>query len=160
MKKRSIEQALWLPRARSEVFAFFADASNLEELTPTWLNFRILSPTPIAMRPGAIIEYQIRLRGLPMRWRSEITLWEPPLRFIDEQRRGPYKLWRHEHRFEEKDGGTLCTDRVEYAVPFDWLVHRWLVAPDLARIFAYRREKLLARFGRANTPSRPATISP
>lgn len=149
MKKRSIEQALWLPRARPEVFAFFADARNLEELTPAWLKFRILSPTPIEMRPGAIIEYQIRLRGLPMRWRSEITIWEPPLRFVDEQRRGPYKLWRHEHRFEEKDGGTLCTDRVEYAVPFDGLVHRRLVAPDLARIFAYRREKLAERFGRA-----------
>lgn len=144
-----------LPRARAEVFAFFADAENLEQLTPPWLNFRILTPRPVDMRPGALIDYRLRLRGLPIRWRSEITAWEPPARFVDEQRRGPYKLWRHEHLFEERDGGTLCTDRVEYAVPFDGLIHGWLVGPDLQRIFRYRRERLLALLG-AVGESRPA----
>lgn len=144
---RVLDSSVWLPRKREEVFAYFADARNLEELTPPWLRFRIVTPGAIDMRAGALIDYRISLRGIPLRWRTRITEWEPPSRFVDEQLRGPYRLWRHEHRFIEQDGGTLCVDRVEYRVPLDALVHRWMVKPDLDRIFAFRREQLLARFG-------------
>jgi ligand-binding SRPBCC domain-containing protein len=119
----------------------------LEELTPPWLNFQIKTPPPIAMRVGAMIDYQLRVRGVPLRWRSEITAWEPPHRFVDEQRLGPYRLWRHEHRFIERDGGTVATDHIQYAVRFDFLVDRWLVRPDVERIFGFRQNKLRERFG-------------
>lgn len=141
----------WLPRPRSEVFPFFADAGNLERITPDWLRFHILTPRPITMQVGQRIDYRLRIRGLPARWQSEITAWEPPCRFVDEQRRGPYRLWHHEHRFEEKDGGTLCLDIVHYAAPggpFRPLIERWFVRPDVERIFAHRRRALDALFGR------------
>lgn len=149
-RTRVFESSLVLPCPRDEVFAFFADAANLEELTPPWLNFRVTTPAPLVMRPGLLIDYRLKLRGIPVRWRSEITAWEPPARFVDEQRRGPYKLWRHEHRFEEEAGGTLCLDRVEYQVPLDALAHRLIVRPELDRIFAYRRQKLVEHFGRSD----------
>jgi ligand-binding SRPBCC domain-containing protein len=142
LKTSTLETELWLPRPREEVFAFFADAVNLELITPPWLRFQILSPLPIAMRQGALIDYRLRLRGVPLGWQTQISVWEPPLRFVDAQLRGPYRRWVHEHLFEESDGGTLCRDRVEYAVPGGWLVERLLVRPDLDRIFAYRRERL------------------
>src|SRR5688500_5927578 len=86
-----------VPRSIDEVFAFFADAMNLERITPPSVRFRVVTPLPITMRKGALIDYKLRVRGLPIRWQSEITAWEPQRRFIDEQRRGPYKFWRHEH---------------------------------------------------------------
>lgn len=137
-----------LARPRSEVFAFFGDAGNLEALTPPWLRFEIRTPRPIAMRPGALIDYRLRLRGLPVSWRTEITLWEPPHRFVDEQLRGPYRLWVHEHTFEERpDGSTLAGDRVRYAVPGGRLVNRLLVERDLRAIFAFREAKMSELFG-------------
>lgn len=147
MRVHELTASTFLPRPREEVFAFFSDASNLEVLTPPWLSFRILTARPLAMAKGTLIDYRLRLRGLPVRWSSEITAWEPPLRFVDEQRRGPYSLWVHEHVFEEVAGGTLCTDRVRYAVPGGTLVHRLLVGPDLRKIFAYRGRKLHQLFG-------------
>src|SRR5437016_5152838 len=119
-----------LPRPQSEVFSFFADAANLDALTPTHLRFRIVTPSAIPMQVGTIIDYRLRAHGLPLRWRSRISIWEPPHRFVDEQVRGPYRRWIHEHRFEEHDGGTLCTDRVEYAVACGWMLHP-LVRYDL-----------------------------
>ena len=104
---------------------------------------------PLEMRAGARIDYRLRVRGLPLRWQSEITAWEPPHRFLDEQRRGPYRLWVHEHTFVERDGGTEVRDRVTYAVPGGWLVERLLVGPDVRRIFAFRRETLARLFGAA-----------
>src|SRR5579871_2259342 len=98
---------LWLPRDRPAVFSFFADAHNLETLTPPWLNFEVLTPRPIEMRAGAKIDYQLRVHGIPLRWQSEITAWQPPSQFVDAQRRGPYRQWIHTHTFEEKNGGTL-----------------------------------------------------
>jgi len=129
------------------VFPFFADAFNLERITPPLLRFRVVTPRPIAMREGTRIDYRLRIHGVPVRWQSEITVWEPPFRFVDEQRRGPYQLWSHEHTFVERDGGTLCRDVVTYAAPGGPLVHRLLVGPDVRKIFAYRREALAGLFG-------------
>jgi len=137
----------FLPRPIGEVFAFFGDAENLEAITPPGLRFEILTPRPIRLCAGAKLDYRIRLHGLPIRWRTEIETWEPPVRFVDRQLAGPYRLWRHEHSFEEVDGGTLATDRVLYALLPVPGVHRFLVAPDLRRIFTYRLERIRARFG-------------
>ena len=147
MKIRHFESELWLPRPRNEVFAFFADAANLDAITPPWVKFRTITPGPIEMRTGTLIDHRLRIRGLPIRWRTKITAWEPPARFVDEQIRGPYRLWIHEHLFEERDGGTLVVDRVRYAVPFDFIVHPLLVRRDVERIFAWRTECLKRRFG-------------
>jgi ligand-binding SRPBCC domain-containing protein len=153
----------WLPRPRAEVFAFFADAHNLERITPTFLNFHVLTPSPIAMRAGALIDYRLRLRGLPLRWQSEITAWEPPSRFADVQRRGPYRRWDHTHTFDEEDGGTMVRDHVLYQLigpdVLTRVVNSLLVAPDTRRIFAFRHAALEASFGLAGqTRSGPVTI--
>ena len=136
-----------LPRPLAEVFPFFADAVNLERLTPPWLRFRVLSPTPVEMRVGARIDYRLRVHSVPLHWQSEITLWEPPRRFVDEPRRGPYRLWRHLHEFEEVAGGTIVRDHVTCAVPGGWLVWKLLVERDVRSIFAYRRRVLGEIFG-------------
>ncbi len=143
MKPRLFQSELWLPRPLPEVFAFFADARNLQTITPAWLDFAMLTPGPIAMRPGALIDYRLRIHGFGVRWQTEITAWEPPHRFVDEQRRGPYKLWVHEHRFEAQANGTLVRDSVRYAVPGGWLVDRLFVRRDVARIFRFREQRLL-----------------
>lgn len=142
-----LKMELWLPRPRPEVFEFFGDAGNLEEITPPWLNFRVLTPQPLVLRAGSLIDYRLKLHGIPIRWQTEIAAWEPPFRFVDRQLRGPYRLWVHEHLFEERDGGTWVTDLVNYAAPGGRLVHRFLVQPDLERIFAYREAAMLRRFG-------------
>jgi ligand-binding SRPBCC domain-containing protein len=140
----------WLPRPLEEVFAFFSDAGNLDLLTPAWLSFQVLTPRLIPLHPGALIDYRLRWHGLSLSWRTQIKVWDPPGRFVDEQVKGPYSKWLHEHTFEEKDGGTLVRDTVDYAVP-GWvlgpIVHRLFVGPDVRRIFAYRRKKLAALFG-------------
>lgn len=141
----------WVPRGIGEVFDFFADAGNLNQLTPPSLNFRILTPPPIAMHEGTLIDYSIRLRGIPMRWRTRISVWQPGRRFVDEQLRGPYALWHHEHTFEARDGGTLVRDRVTYCPALAWApgagwVHRGFVQPELRRIFTYRREQMTRLF--------------
>ena len=146
MTSRTFTAELWLPQPRDRVFAFFADARNLEAITPPWLNFEIRTPTPVEMRVGARIDYRLRVHGLPVYWRTEITAWDPPFRFVDEQRRGPYRQWVHTHDFEERDGGTLCRDRVTYAVPGGALVERLFVRRDVERIFAYRRDALRSLF--------------
>jgi ligand-binding SRPBCC domain-containing protein len=131
------------------VFAFFADAANLEALTPPFLGFQIKSPLPIAMRPGAVIDYQIRLYRLPMRWRTLIEAFVPGESFIDSQVRGPYRVWRHEHRFTDTaGGGTEITDQVDYDLPLPPLgriAHVW-VRRTLRQIFDYRHQIVAARF--------------
>lgn len=133
---------IWVPQKRPDVFALFADAFQLEKLTPPWLRFRVLTQSPIEMHTGRLIDYQLNLHGFPVRWRTEITDWEPPFHFQDSQIRGPYSLWVHTHTFEEVDGGTLVRDRVVYRVPGGSLVNRLLVQGDLRRIFRYRHEQL------------------
>lgn len=134
------EQFVALPL--EEVFAFFADAANLDRLTPPWLHFQILTRTPLEMDVGTRIEYQLRLRGFPIRWRTEITVWEPPHRFVDLQREGPYREWEHTHEFRALAGGTVVRDVVDYAVPGPGLVQRLFVGPELERIFDYRHRQL------------------
>jgi ligand-binding SRPBCC domain-containing protein len=146
MKIHRFESELWLPQPREEIFGFFADPANLEAITPSWLRFQTVTPRPIEMRAGTLIDYRLRVRGFAVRWRTRITVWEPPTRFVDEQLRGPYRLWIHEHAFEPDNGGTLIRDCVRYAVPFDFLVHELFVGRDVAKIFAYRKEVLLRRF--------------
>jgi ligand-binding SRPBCC domain-containing protein len=140
----------WLPASRDAVFGFFADARNLERLTPPWLHFRILTPGPIDMRAGAHIDYRILLHGIPLRWQSAITAWDPPRSFIDEQIRGPYRCWVHTHTFEEERGGTRVRDSVEFDVIASWLTG-WFVMRDLRKIFAYRHQTLIGIFGKRKT---------
>lgn len=146
MNVHEFKSEIWLPGSVEKVFAFFADPTNLDSITPVWLNFRMLTPGPIVMRLGVLLDYKLRVRGFPIRWRSKITAWEPPHRFVDEQIRGPYRRWIHEHNFEARNGGVLVRDHVRYAVPLDLALHKLLVRPDLERIFAYRRESLRRRF--------------
>jgi len=137
-----LRRSLVVPRPRDEVFGFFARPENLERLTPPWLSFRILTPSPVPMARDALIDYRIRMHGLPMRWRSRIRVYEPPHRFVDEQVRGPYRTWVHEHRFEACPEGTLVTDHVRYDAPGGRFVHDWFIARDLRRIFDYRAERM------------------
>jgi ligand-binding SRPBCC domain-containing protein len=132
------------------VFGFFARARNLELLTPPWLRFEVLTPEPVEMRVGTVIDYRLRLHGLPLRWQSRIEAWEPERAFVDRQLRGPYKLWHHRHEFEPCGADTLVRDRVHYALPFGALgavVARSFVARDLDRIFAFRHEAVRTVLG-------------
>lgn len=135
-----------LPAPRREVFAFFSDAFNLERITPPWLKFEILTPAPIHMSAGALIDYRIRLRVIPMRWRTRISKWEPDVAFIDEQIKGPYLEWVHLHTFEQNDQGTWCEDQVRYRVLGGALVDRLFVRSDLNRIFDYRQRMMAEIF--------------
>jgi ligand-binding SRPBCC domain-containing protein len=137
---------LELPAPLDEVFGFFSNAHNLERLTPAWLRFSVLTSAPISMHAGTRIDYRLRVRGLPIHWQSEITSWEPPWGFVDEQRRGPYRFWRHEHAFRDLGPTTLVADRVEYAAPLGRLTNGLVVARDLRRIFEFRRTALARAF--------------
>ena len=142
MKTHQFKTEQWFPLKRDVVFPFFASARNLQIITPPWLDFTFLTPEPIEMRVGARIDYRMRVHGLPIRWQSEITVWDPPFRFVDEQRRGPYRRWVHQHTFVERSGGTACQDEIEYAVPGGSLVNWLLVRQDIRKIFEYRRAAL------------------
>ena len=144
-------QRIDLPVA--DVFDFYADARNLERITPPWLGFEVTTPEPIEMGVGTLIEYRLRLHRVPVRWRTRIEAWESPRRFVDVQVKGPYSLWEHTHEFEE-DGprATIIRDRVRYAIPFGpigELAERVLVRRDLRQIFDYRRDAVARELGRA-----------
>jgi ligand-binding SRPBCC domain-containing protein len=141
-----LEARMWLPRAPEDVFPFFADAFNLEAITPSWLRFSVLTPPPITMGEGAVIDYRLRLHGVPLRWRTLISRWEPPNGFVDLQLSGPYARWVHEHQFRPVAGGVLVTDRVSYRLHGVAAVHRIgntaVAKRDLTRIFAFRHRAL------------------
>jgi ligand-binding SRPBCC domain-containing protein len=138
---KTLHRETIVPGSLEDTFAFFADASNLERLTPSWLNFKILTRTPDRMQQDAEIDYRITLYGLPIPWRSRIDVWEPGVRFVDRQVIGPYRFWRHEHRFDAVAGGTRVVDNVEYVPRARWLTDA-VVRRDLERIFAYRQNTL------------------
>lgn len=149
MSPHVLESEQLVPRPRDEVFAFFARPENLGVITPPWLGFRILTPSPVPMERGALVDYVIRLGPLPMRWRTLITRCEPPHAFVDEQLQGPYSFWHHTHTFEEAPGGTLIRDRVLYVVPFGFLgvvVERLVIRRQLRAIFAHRRKVIATLF--------------
>ena len=144
MNNRMFERDLFIDKPIDEVFTFFSDASNLNLVTPSWLHFEILTPTPIHMQLGAKIEYRLRLHKIPITWKTEITGWDPPNRFVDSQTKGPYAIWIHEHRFVVKNGGTLMTDYIEYRSRggvFEPIIHHLFVKKDIEHIFDYRTER-------------------
>jgi ligand-binding SRPBCC domain-containing protein len=145
-----------LPAPRGEVFAFFSNPANLEALTPPWLRFEVLTPRPLPRGEGALFDYRIRVRGLPIRWRTLIEAFVPGERFVDRQVAGPYALWHHTHRFEDLPaGGTRMTDQVRYRMGWGFIgrivIALW-VRRDIARIFDYRKQVLAERFKRAPAP--------
>jgi ligand-binding SRPBCC domain-containing protein len=144
--RHTLTTSMRLPLAREAVFAFFAEAANLERMTPPELRFEILTPSPLHLAEGTLIDYRLRLFGIPLGWQSQITCWDPPRTFVDVQRRGPYQCWIHTHRFREADGGTIIEDAVEYCLPF-WPLGE-LVSPlvrrQLHRIFRYRQQAIRA----------------
>ena len=145
-----LEQEQLVAAPRTEVFSFFSNAFNLERLTPPFLNFKILTPAPIDIQTDTIIEYRIKLFGIPMYWRTRILNFEPEDSFVDSQERGPYTLWHHTHTFEETDDGTLMKDIVLYRLPLGplgRLAHFLFVRRTLKRIFSYRRDALADLMG-------------
>lgn len=157
----------WLPRPVDEIFPFFSDARNLERITPDKVHFEIVTPMPIDIKPGALIDYKLKIHGFPIRWRTEIAEWDPPRQFVDTQLRGPYALWHHTHTFapQERDGvmGTLCEDVVKYR-PKGWLlagvVNALFVQKDVEQIFVYRAERLDEIFSHAPARPQAANASP
>jgi ligand-binding SRPBCC domain-containing protein len=146
----------WIPSTQEQVFQFFADAENLEAVTPYWLKFHLITPTPIEMDQGTEIEYQISWWIVRLRWKTEITHWSPPHFFVDVQRRGPYRFWEHTHTFREEGGGTRMFDTVRYELPFGVLgrvAHALKVRDDLNRIFDYRAARIGERFSPTPQPS-------
>jgi ligand-binding SRPBCC domain-containing protein len=142
VRAHRLEREQIVPHPLADVFEFFAQPRNLEAITPPWLGFAVLTPDPIAMAPGALIDYRLVLHGLPLRWLTRIEAWEPGRLFVDRQVRGPYRLWHHRHEFEPHPRGTLVRDRVRYALPLGPLgaaAHFAFVRRDLERIFNYRR---------------------
>jgi ligand-binding SRPBCC domain-containing protein len=141
VSEHRLEREQVLPRRIEEVIAFFAEARNLERITPPWLVFRVLTPEPIAMRVGTLIDYRLRVHGIPLSWTTRIEQWDPGAGFVDRQIAGPYRLWHHRHSFRAEGDSTVVTDVVDYALPFGPLgeiAHRLLVRRDLEQIFAYR----------------------
>lgn len=146
-KELSAEQ--WLPHSIEEVYRFFSDEKNLEAITPEHLSFSVVGKSTPEIQKGTLIDYNLKLRGVPFKWRTEISEWEPNRRFVDEQLKGPYRKWRHEHDFEPFAGGTLIRDRVRYRLPLGKvgeLLAGWKVASDVSGIFRFRREKIAERF--------------
>ena len=137
-----LEREIVIAQPIEVVFSFFSDASNLEFLTPPWLNFNILTELPILMKAGTQINYELKLHRIPVKWQSDITTWDPPTRFVDEQTKGPYTKWVHSHEFAESSHGILIKDRVEYQVPGGFISNFLYVGNQLNQIFDYRQQRM------------------
>lgn len=150
MKSHVLVYETIIKKSRAEVFAFFSKAENLNVLTPPEIKFNIITPLPIVIEQGALIDYKIKVSGIPFGWRTKITSWKPPFNFVDEQIKGPYKIWRHEHVFEEtEEGFTKMTDTIEFLSPgwiLEPLINSLFVEKKVKRIFSYREEQLLRLF--------------
>ncbi len=141
MAEYILEREQIIQRSREEVFEFFADAGNLERITPPELNFHITTPQPIDVKKGTLIDYELKLRGIPLTWKTEITQWNPPFDFVDTALRSPYKQWIHLHTFEEgARGETIMKDIVRYRLPLEPLgdIAHFYVKKELKYIFDYR----------------------
>ena len=150
MSARRLEREQLIDRPLTDVFEFFSRAGNLERITPSWLSFGVVTPEPISMAPGTLIEYRLRLHGVPLRWLTRIDEWEQDRRFVDRQIRGPYRLWRHQHEFESTPEGTRVRDRVDYELPLGPLgaaARMAFVDRDLERIFDYRLQAVARILG-------------
>jgi ligand-binding SRPBCC domain-containing protein len=150
MKIYTLHRTMTVPVPQREAFAFFEDPRNLARITPSWLNFRIASPEPVEMRINAKIAYHIRWLGLSLSWKTIITQYDPPRCFVDEQTRGPYSFWRHQHILEPVPGGTRIVDHLDYALPFGFLgrlAHATIVQQQIETIFDYRAKAIRAYFG-------------
>jgi len=144
-KTYRLERSQLVRRSIDETFGFFADAANLQAITPEYLHFQILTPLPVEMREGALIDYRLRLYGLPIRWRTRIDEFVPGSHFVDSQIRGPYRLWRHRHEFHETGEGIVVVDKVDYQLPLAAVgraMHAVMVRSTLEQIFDYRREQV------------------
>lgn len=151
MKPHVFQKAVVINRNINTVFNFFSNAENLNKITPAMLGFKMITKPPFEMKVGTLIDYQIKLYGIPFRWKSKITKWNPPFMFEDTQIKGPYKIWIHEHRFEERGESTLVTDTVNYLSPgwkFEFIPHRIFVEKKVEEIFNYREKVLLELFAR------------
>jgi ligand-binding SRPBCC domain-containing protein len=150
MRIHRIEREQSVPRPVDEVFGFFAQARNLERITPPWLRFELLTPDPIAMAIGTLIEYRLRVHAVPVRWISRIDEWETDRVFVDHQLRGPYRVWHHRHEFLSSGDSTIVRDRVRYALPLGRvgdLAHAVFVRRDLEGIFDFRRDAVRRLLG-------------
>lgn len=160
MSEHVLERSQRVEVTPEQAFAFYGDALNLEPMTPPWLHFEVLTPKPIVLAAGALLDYRLRLHGVPVRWQTRIEIWEPPLRFVDTQARGPFRLWEHTHLFEpDGDGAVTIRDRVRYEIPFGPLgnaAERLFVRRDLRRIFDFRAEAVRQRLGSQADSSEPA----
>jgi ligand-binding SRPBCC domain-containing protein len=153
MRVYTLRREQWVAEPLERIFPFFAQPENLALITPPGLGFRLLTPRPVIMEKGRLIDYTIRLLGLRIRWRTLITRFDPPRCFVDEQLSGPYSFWHHTHRFEQRNGGTCLIDEVNYALPLllagpvGEMVHSLYVRPSLVRIFDYRQQVFASLFG-------------
>lgn len=147
----------WFDLPIDQVFSFFSDARELERITPGFLQFKVLTPGPIDIQQGTLIDYRLKLHGIPVKWRTEICDWEPPFRFVDQQLRGPYWRWHHEHTFEEIDGKTKVSDNVHYIPRGGLLIHKFLVKPDLEKIFRFRQDRLREIFNEKKARRAPSS---
>lgn len=149
LKIYELRRKVSIPAPVEDVFSFFSNTENLNLITPPWLYFKILTPLPIKMEKNVLIDYSIKLLGLRLIWKTEITVWQPPHRFVDQQIKGPYQVWEHTHLFEEKEGRTQMEDVIRYAVPgfvLSPLIHFLFVRPRLEKIFAFREQRVLELF--------------
>jgi ligand-binding SRPBCC domain-containing protein len=160
MKLFTLQRQQFVPRPPSEVFLFFSRPENLELITPPWLGFRMLTPSPILMQKGAVIDYSLRTSGMKLQWRSLISEYNPPYMFADQQVKGPYALWLHLHTFTEADDGTIIKDEVHYALPLGplgWIAQHLVVRKQLEDIFEHRSGAIEQLFGVEVRPINYAT---